>query len=79
MKTTSPYGFELKSAEGWLPLFEWLRDTALTSLDNIYPDRDTVEKYLGPNSPSYQRDISALGTLFEEFRDEPTIRVKRRL
>ena len=79
VKTARPYGFELRDSESWLPLFEWLRDTALTSLDNIYPDRDTVERYLGPNSPSYQRDISVLGKLFEEFRDEPTILVKRRL
>ena len=79
VKTARPYGFELRDAESWLPLFEWLRDEALTSLDEIYPDRQAVERYLGPNSPSYQRDITALGTLFKGCRDEPTIRVKRQL
>ena len=79
VKTSRPYGFGLRNAQGWLPLFEWLRDEALTSLVDIYPDRDTVERYLGPNSPSYQRDIAVLRTLYKSYRDEPTIRVKRRL
>ena len=79
VKTARPYGFELRQAQEWLPLFEWLRDEALTSLEDIYPDRDTIEQYLGPNSPSYQRDITVLRTLYRSYRDEPTIRVKRRL
>ena len=79
VKTARPYGFELRDAESWLPLFEWLRDEALTSLTDIYPDRDAVERYLGPNSPSYQRDITALGGLFRGCRDERTIQVKRLL
>ena len=78
-RQTRPYGFELRDAESWLPLFEWLRDEALTSLTDIYPDRDAVERYLGPNSPSYQRDITALGGLFRGCRDERTIQVKRQL
>ena len=79
VKTVRPYGFELRDAESWLPLYEWLRDEALTSLTDIYPDRDAVERYLGPNSPSYQRDITALGGLFRGCRDERTIQVKRQL
>ena len=79
VKTARPYGFELRRAQEWLPLFEWLRDEALTSMEDIYPDRDTVEQYLGPNNPSYQRDIAVLRTLFRSCRDEPTISVKRRL
>ena len=79
VKTARPYGFELRDAESWLPLYEWLRDEALTSLTDIYPDRDAVERYLGPNSPSYQRDITALGGLFRGCRDERTIQVKRQL
>ena len=79
VKTSRPYGFELRRADEWLPLFEWLRDEALTSLVDIYPDRDTVERYLGPNSPSYQRDIAALASLFSEYSDDPTIQVKRQL
>ena len=79
VKTARPYGFELRDAESWLPLYEWLRDEALTSLTDIYPDRDAVERYLGPNSPSYQRDITALGGLFRGCRNERTIQVKRQL
>ena len=79
VKTARPFGFELRDAENWLPLYEWLRDEALTSLLDVYPDRDAVERYLGPNSPSYQRDITALGALFEGCRHERTIQVKRLL
>ena len=79
VKTARPFGFELRNAERWLPLFEWLRDEALTSLLDVYPDRDAVERYLGPTSPSYQRDITALGALFEGCRSERTIQVKRQL
>ena len=79
VKTARPYGFELRDAESWLPLFEWLRDEALTSLVDIYPDRDAVQRHLGPNSPSYQRDITALRALFSACCDEPTIRVKQQL
>ena len=79
VKTTRPYGFELRDAASWLPLFEWLRDEALTSLVDIYPDRDAVGRHLGPNSPSYQRDITALDALFRGCRDEQTVQVKRQL
>ena len=79
VKTARPYAFELRDAGSWLPLFEWLRDEALTSLVDIYPDRDAVERYLGPNSPSYQRDITALDSLFRGCRDERTIQVKWQL
>ena len=52
--------FVLDSADGWLVLFEWLRDTALVSLEGIPPNRDNIEKHLGPNSPAYYRDIDTL-------------------
>ena len=41
--------------------------------------RLAVERHLGPNSPSYQRDITALGALFSGCRHERTIQVKRQL
>jgi len=43
----------VESAEQWLPLYEWLRDSALQSLDSIAADRENVERYLGPASPAY--------------------------
>ena len=53
VRTARPYGFVLESAEQWLPLYEWLRDSALQSLDSIAADRENVERYLGPASPAY--------------------------
>ncbi len=79
VRTTPPYGFALESAEQWLPLYEWLRDRALLSLDSIPADRANVEQYLGPGSPAYQRDIDALGRLYGDAAQYETIQVKRRL
>ena len=66
VRTAPPYGFVLESAEQWLPLYEWLRDRALLSLDRIKADRANVEQYLGPASPAYQRDIDALARLYAD-------------
>ena len=60
VRTARPYGFALESAEQWYPLYEWLRDSALQSLESIAADRDSVMRYLGPGSPAYQRDIDTL-------------------
>ena len=64
VRTMPPYGFALESAEQWLPLYEWLRDSALLSLDSIPADQANVEQYLGPDSPAYQRDVDALAGLY---------------
>ena len=79
VRTERPYGFVLDNPDLWLPLFEWLRDTALLSLDNIPADRVNIEQFLGPASPTYQRDINALTALYREAAGYGTIRVKRRL
>ena len=79
VKTVRPYAFTLDVVQRWLPLYEWLRDDALVSLDDIPPDRHNIEKHLGPQSPSYQRDIAALAMLFAESSGYETIEVKRRL
>ena len=79
VKTTPPYGFVLDSADSWLPLFEWLRDTALVSLDGIPPARGNIERYLGPDSPAYHRDIDTLRRLYKASSQYETIKVKRRL
>ena len=79
VKTVRPYAFTLQDAQGWLPLFRWLRDEALVSLEGIPPDRGNIEKHLGPNSPRYERDIAALRMLFQENSHYETIKVKRQL
>ena len=79
VRTARPYGFALESAEQWYPLYEWLRDSALQSLDKIAADRESVERYLGPGSPAYQRDIDTLARLYSEAAQYETIKVKRRL
>ena len=43
VRTERPYGFVLDSPERWLPLFEWLRDSALLSLESIPADRDNIK------------------------------------
>ena len=79
VKTTPPYGFTLESAADWLSLHEWLRDTALVSLKDIHSDRANIEKHLGPDSPSYERDIATLKRLFKNSYQYETVKVKRRL
>ncbi len=79
VNTAPPYGFTLESPDGWLPLYEWLRDSALFALDRIPADRASVEQYLGPQSAAYQRDIDTLSALYASAADYETIKVKRRL
>ena len=79
VKTVRPYAFTLEDSDQWIPLYEWLRDEALVSLDNIRPDRGAVESHFGPNSPHYQRDIDALAAMYRDYADQETIKVKRRL
>ena len=79
VKTTPPYGFVLECADQWGKLREWLRDCALVSRESIPADRPTVELYFGPGSPTYQRDIDVLASLYDEAAQHETIKVKRRL
>ena len=79
VRLTRPYAFTLEDPDGWFPLYEWLRDTALVSLEDVSPDREGIAEHFGPASPSYQRDIAALKALYDENADMETIRVKRRL
>jgi len=79
VKTTAPYGFTLQDADGWFALYEWLRDTAIVSLEDIPLDRVSIEKHLGPSSPAYQRDIDALKRLYAQSSQHETVKVKRRL
>ena len=79
MRSTRPYAFTLDEPDGWLPLYEWLRDSALVSLEDVVPDREGIAEHFGPDSPAYQRDIAALKALYAENAELETIRVKRRL
>ena len=79
VRLTRPYAFTLKGPDNWISLHEWLRDSALVSLDNLTPDEKEIKEHFGPISPSYQRDIAALKRLYEENAELETIRVKRRL
>ena len=74
-----PYAFTLEEPNHWIALYEWLRDSALVSLEGVSPDREGITGHFGPGSPSYQRDITALKHLYQENAELETIRVKRRL
>ncbi len=77
--TVAPYAFVLDSPERWFLLYEWLRDEALVSLEEIRPDRQAISAHFGTNSPSYQRDLAALKTLYESCSGYQTIQIKRQL
>ena len=51
----------------------------MLSLESIPATRGSVEQYLGPKSPTYQRDIDTLTALYRQYADAETIKVKRRL
>ena len=79
VRTAPPYGFTLQDSDDWLALYEWLRDTAVVSLEDMQLDRESIEKHLGPVSPAYQRDIDALKQLYTRAAQHETVKVKRRL
>ena len=77
--TAYPYAFTLENADGWLPLYEWLRDKALESRDDIPLNRESAGDHFGPDSPRYSKDIARLSELYAENKDSETIRVKVKL
>ena len=79
VRLTHPYAFTLEKPDHWIALHNWLRDSVLVSLEGESPDREGIVGHFGPESPSYQRDIAALKTLYQENADLETIRIKRRL
>ncbi len=79
VRTTAPYAFTLESSDGWLGLYEWLRDTALATEQNRLPTREIIAEAFGPNSPRYERDIAALRGIYQAAAGTETVRVKRRL
>ena len=78
-KLTLPYYLTLDSEDQWLLLYEWLRDQALVSHDDIVPNQSAIEEHFGTNSPTYQRDLGTLHTLYSASAHNETIQVKRQL
>ena len=78
-RTVYPYAFTLESEDGWLSLYEWLRDRALESRGDIPVERATVAESFGPGSARYNRDITRLRELYDRYSDMETIKIKRRL
>ena len=79
VKMAPPYAFTLEDADRWFTLFEWLRDHALSAEEDKEPSRSAIVQHFGPLAPSYERDIAALKTLYSQYADASTIRVKRHL
>ena len=79
VKTVRPYAYTLTDTDRWGGLHEWLRDTALVALENIRPDRTSIEEQFGPKSPRYEQEVRELTTLYGQVASHETIRVKRRL
>ena len=79
VKTAPPYGFTLDDPERGYLLFEWLRDRALSAMEDRQPNRANIEERFGTKSPSYERDIENLRGLYTENAASGTIAVKRQL
>ncbi|MYC28465.1 MAG: DUF433 domain-containing protein [Chloroflexi bacterium] len=78
-KLTKPYFFVLENNDGWMPLYEWLRNEALEVIENEKVGRNTIADHFGPKSPNYQRDIDTLASLYRQSSQLATVRVKRQL
>ena len=79
VNTSRPYAFVLPDADRWFLLYEWLRDHALVAREGIAPTVSEIRGHFGPNSPSYERDIAFLRTLYERHSGAHTVIVKRGL
>ena len=79
VRTAPPYAFTLEDADRWITLFEWLRDNALSAERDKQPSRSAIAQHFGPTAPTYERDIAALKSLYDQHADSSTIRVKRQL
>ena len=79
VRTTLPYAVTLEDSDRWITLFEWLRDHALSAEGDKQPSRSAITQHFGPTAPTYERDIAALKSLYDQHADSSTIRVKRQL
>ena len=77
--TQPPYGFELKSINDGVLLFEWLRDElSLLEIPITDPTEARVRDKLG-SGPYFEREMATLEQLYKQHRGDPSIRVKRDL
>ena len=79
VQTAPPYGFTLDNPERGYLLFEWLRDRALSAMEDRRPDRESIAERFSVKSPSYERDIENLRGLYTQNATSGTVAVKRRL
>ncbi len=79
VKPTLPYAFTLDGPDGWIPLYDWLRDNALNAEENVAPDRGTIPERFGPKSTRYEQDIAVLKSLYQRNKRAKTISVKTQL
>ncbi len=79
VRNVRPYAFTLDKPGRWLLLYEWLRDHALFSLENIPATREEFERHLGPSSALYEQEVTLLKDLYRSSANHPTITVKRQL
>ena len=79
VKATPSDAFTLENPDRWILLYEWLRDRALFTAENVVPDRGSIGNHFGPDSAVYERDIAELKALYGQCADFDTIKVKRRL
>ena len=54
-------------------------DNALSAEGDKQPSRSAIAQHFGPTAPTYERDIAALKSLYDQHADSSTIRVKRQL
>ena len=79
VKTAPPYGFTLVDPERGYLLFEWLRDRALSAMEDRLPNRENIAERFSVKSPSYERDIENLRGLYAQNAALGTVAVKRKL
>ena len=80
VKLVRPYAFTFDDAERWFPCcMSGCATTRSLPRRTSYPDRESMAKHFGPDSPHYERDIAAFAALYAEYSDAATIRVKREL
>src|SRR5699024_2418581 len=70
--------FELTSPERVPGLIGWLQ-AVLATHSNVKPRQETIERYLGAESPAYDQDIAYLKGLYRQVADDPTVQLKRGL
>ncbi|MYB77823.1 MAG: N-6 DNA methylase [Chloroflexi bacterium] len=74
-----PYRFTLERPTQWLGLFEWLRDNVFINRAYLPCTLDSLRTGFGPASPVYDRHVTAIGALYYDNGDSPSVKIKREL